>query len=177
MLVCAQVPGPIGEVKIREAGRLELHKPVERDVGPGEADIFTLEVHAGDFIHLVAEQEGVDVVLEILDAKGREVVSIDSPNREFGPEPAAAIANQTGAYRIKVATKPERLIAGKYRLEVLDLHSPTDKDRLLMQVQEVFLRAVADERAGSKESRTRAIEEYTAANEIWRKLPIILSVV
>src|SRR5271156_5308827 len=65
--------------------RLELHKPVERDLAPGSADEFHIDLQAGTFIHVVAQQEGIDVVLAILDPKGREAVTTDSPNRDFGP--------------------------------------------------------------------------------------------
>src|ERR1700733_1599552 len=169
LLVCAQVT-PTAQPKVHVAGRLELHQPVEREITPGDADLFTLDVHAGEFLHVMAEQKGIDVVLEILDSKGITVVSMDSPNRDFGPEPASVIANENGTYQVKVAAKPGYLVGGKYQLELLRLGLPTNQDRLRLEAEDVFRRAVADDRAGTKESREHAISEYTAANGIWQKL-------
>src|ERR1039458_9250815 len=38
----------------RQAGKLALHQPVERELGPGQTDVFTVYVAAGLFLHVVA---------------------------------------------------------------------------------------------------------------------------
>ena len=129
----AQDPRPGTEVQIRNAGRLQLHKPVERDIAPGGTDVFNIDLQAGEFIHVVARQEGIDVVIAIVDPMGREAVSTDSPNRDFGPEPASAIAADSGAYKIRVTAKSNYPLTGKYRLELLEQRPPTGEDRLRLQ--------------------------------------------
>ena len=37
----------------RQAGKLALHQPVERELRPGQTDVFTVEVAAGLFLHVV----------------------------------------------------------------------------------------------------------------------------
>src|ERR1700678_1976098 len=146
-LSVAQELRPGSDVQIWNAGRLELHKPVKREIAGGSADVFHINLKAGEFVHVVARQEGIDVVLAILDPKGREAVSTDSPNGDFGPEPASTIAADTGTYDVRVAAKSGHALSGKYRLEVMELRAPTAEDRLRLQAEELFRSAVADDRA------------------------------
>ena len=154
--------GLLGVLAAAQDLRLELHKPVERDIAPGGADIFRIDLQAGQFVHVVAQQEGIDVVLAVIDPKGREAVSTDSPNRDFGPEPASAIAADTGTYEIRVTAKRERPLTGKYRLELLELRAPTAEDRLRLQAEDLFRSAIADDRAGTKDTWNHAVEETVA---------------
>src|ERR1039458_1636964 len=70
--------------KIRDAGRLKLHKRVQRELGPGGADQFAFHVKAGQFFHVMAEEIGVDVVLTLIDPGGRELFSADASTGGFG---------------------------------------------------------------------------------------------
>ena len=40
---------------------LELRKPLECSIGPGETHSYTLNINAGQYAHLVVDQRGVDV--------------------------------------------------------------------------------------------------------------------
>src|SRR5579872_5443758 len=73
------------------AGKLDLHSPVEREMKPGVTDLFSIEPSAGQFIRIVAEQIGVDVVVSITGPDGKVLVRADRPNGAFGPEAASAI--------------------------------------------------------------------------------------
>ena len=99
----------------RQAGKLALHQPVERELRPGQTDVFTVEVAAGLFLHVVAEKKGVDVVLVLAGPQGKPLVTADSPNA-FGPEPASLIANGGGEYQIRVAKSPRDSETGRYRI-------------------------------------------------------------
>lgn len=53
----------------------------------GQPDVFTVEIAAGQFAHLVAEQN-VDVAVTVKAPDGTILVTADSPNRATGAEPA-----------------------------------------------------------------------------------------
>jgi tetratricopeptide (TPR) repeat protein len=154
----------------RAVASLTLHKPVERVVNSGQVETFTFDAHAGDFVHLVVEQKGVDVVVTIRDPHGHDEVVMDSPNRDFGPEPVSWVAAESGACEVNIVAKADRKITGAYRLELLKAAPPTNEDRLRLQTEEIFRRAVMDDRSATKESALRTIAEYEAANEGWTKL-------
>ena len=78
LAMAQEAPGGAG--RVRPAGKLELHQPVEGELGPGQTDVFTIEMTAGQLAHVVAEQKGVDVVVTVLGPKGNELLTADSPN-------------------------------------------------------------------------------------------------
>ncbi|MGD0437184.1 MAG: CHAT domain-containing protein [Bryobacteraceae bacterium] len=153
---------------VRQAGKLALRQPVERELGPGQIDVFTVDVAAGLFLHVAAEQKGVDLILSMVDPAGREVVSMDS--RVSGFEHASAIAKESGAYQVKASPKAGIGTGGAYRIELLALRKPNKKDRARLQAEGFLRSALADDRTGTGESRRRAIAEYTKANSIWAGL-------
>src|ERR1039457_2941350 len=153
----------------RQAGKLALHQPVERELRPGQTDVFTVEVAAGLFLHVVADKKGVDVVLVLAGPQGKPLVTADSPNA-FGPEPASLIANGGGEYQIRVAKSPRDSETGRYRIELTDLHAPTEQDRTRLQAETEFFAAVANDRTQDREKRVQAIVGYEQAGALWHSL-------
>lgn len=92
----------------RQAGKLVLHRPVERELGAGQTDVFTLSVSAGLFLHVETEKKGVDVEVVLADPEGKPLITADSPNGAFGPVPASLIADRAGEYQIRVAARNRR---------------------------------------------------------------------
>ena len=156
--------------KIRDAGRLKLHKRVQRELGPGGADQFAFHVKAGQFFHVMAEEIGVDVVLTLIDPGGRELFSADASTGGFGFEHASAVAKQAGTYNLKVQSKPGSRLQGKCVVELRTLGTPSEIDLQRLQAEELLRSAVADNRTATKQSRLRAIEELTKSVLLWKAL-------
>jgi CHAT domain-containing protein len=150
-----------------QAEKLALHQPVERESGPGQTDVFTVDVAARQFLHVLVEKKGVDVVLVLADPEGKPLVTADSPNRGFGPEPASLIADRGGAYQVRVAKSPRSSEAGHYRIELTELHSPTAQDRTRLQAETEFYAAAA---AAHTEDKQQAIAGYQRAAALWHAL-------
>jgi CHAT domain-containing protein/Tfp pilus assembly protein PilF len=165
----AQTPpgGAAPAAVVRQAGNLVLHQPVERELGPGQTDAFTVDVAAGLFLHVEAEKKGVDVVLVLADPQGKALVTADSPNGAFGHEPASLIADGGGEYQVQVAKSPRSSETGQYRIELTDLHAPTEQDRSRLRAESEFLIAVANDRAGDREKRLLAVAGYQKAAALW----------
>jgi CHAT domain-containing protein/Tfp pilus assembly protein PilF len=165
--VQAQAPPPV----VREAGKLVLNQPVERELGPGQTDAFTVEASPGQFLHVVVEKAGIDVVVVLADPEGRPLVTADGPPyRAFGPQTASVVTESGGAYQIRVAKSPRTSETGHYRIELTDLHTPTEQDRTRIQAETEFYAAVLNERARDKQRRLQAIGGYQRAAAIWRSL-------
>jgi hypothetical protein len=126
----AQAPGgaaPPGVV--RPAGKLALHEPVERELGPGQTDVFTVGVAAGQFMHVAVEKKGVDVAVELTDSDDKVLVKADSPNGAFGPDPASLIADGEGQYQIRVARASRNAETGGYRIQLRTCMLPRNRIR------------------------------------------------
>ena len=170
-LAAAPQPQAAPPTTIRQAGKLELHHPVGRDLGPGQADLFTVDATAGQFLRVVADQKGVNVLLRIVDPEGKVLVTANRPNNGFGPQAMSAIVPRSGSLQIKVEIAPDTHLEGQYAIELTDLRDPTEKDRLRIDAETKLFAAIAEDRAADAASRRKAIEHYTEAASLWRDLP------
>lgn len=159
----------LGTVALGQRVTLVLNKPVGRELGAGETQEFTIEVKAGQFFHVVAEQKGVDIVLTLVSPTGGELFSTDS-SEAFGFEHASARSKDGGIYLLKVQALPGSLLQGKYVLELRTLRSPKKADLLRIQGEELLRAAISDQRIGTKESKLRAIEGFLKADALWRSV-------
>jgi WD40 repeat protein/Tfp pilus assembly protein PilF len=155
---------------IRQAGKLELHQPVERNMGPGQVDLFTLNAGTGQFLRVVADQKGVNIWLHIIDPEGNTLVTADRPGVSGGPQSASAIIPRSGLFQIKVEMAPDAFGAGQYAIEMTDLRDPTEKDRLRIGAETKLFAAIAEAHAADPASRRKAIEHYTEVASLWRDL-------
>src|ERR1035438_8191932 len=89
--------------RVRAVGKLELHRVIDRELGPGQTDEYTVEVAAGQFVRLVARQMGLHVVATVLDPLGKTVLSTERANGAFGIDAASFIGEIAGEYHVRVS--------------------------------------------------------------------------
>ncbi|MGH9768124.1 MAG: class I SAM-dependent methyltransferase, partial [Blastocatellia bacterium] len=85
-----------------DAPRLELGLAVERTMGGGETHRFRIALDPGLHLRVTTMQQGIDLIVTILDPAGRGIARIDRPNDAYGPETASVIAEVAGDYLIEV---------------------------------------------------------------------------
>ena len=150
---------------------LQLNQSIEREIGPGQTHIFTVEAPAGQFLHLVVKKHGVNLVVTIVSPDGRPLMTADDPRyRGFGTEPASALAEMGGEYQIQVSKSKRTSETGSYRIELTELQSPTEQDRSRLEAETQFYAAVLNERSQGKENRLQSISQYQHAAELWGAL-------
>jgi WD40 repeat protein/uncharacterized caspase-like protein len=169
-LAAAPQPQAAPPTTIRQAGKLELHHPVGRDLGPGQADLFTVDATAGQFLRVVADQKGVNVLLRILDPEGKALVTANRPTNGFGPQAMSAIVPGSGSLQLKVEIATDTYVAGQYAMELTDLRDPTERDRLRIDAETKLFAAIAEGRSADAANRRKAIEYYAEAASLWRDL-------
>src|SRR6185503_260023 len=81
---------------------LEVNKPIEKELSGDNAHSYQLKLAANQFVHLVVEQKGIDVVVTLFAPDGQKISEVDSPNGTQGPEPIKAVAAAAGDYRLEV---------------------------------------------------------------------------
>ncbi len=124
----------------REARALVLGKPVERELAGEEAHNYLIELAANDFLHVIVEQRGVDVLVTVYAPDGKKLKEVDSPNGTEGPEPVLLIAKTTGAYRLEVRSL-EKGATGKYAATLIEKRTATTEDREQVNRQEMVEQA------------------------------------
>jgi CHAT domain-containing protein/Tfp pilus assembly protein PilF len=149
--------------------------PVERELKGGESHPYSINLAAGQFLHALVEQKGIDVEVLVFGPDGRQLSTADSPNDLWGPEPLLVIAETAGTYRVVVRAPNPKAAPGRYEIKPYTLREATDADRQHAAAEKLFaegqkLRASqnAAERLAAVEKYEQAIPLYRAAGETYR---------
>ena len=65
-------------------------------------DIYLVSLTKGDFIEIILQQNGVDVVIDVFNPDGKKLKTIDTPNGKKGKELILFEAESTGTYQMHV---------------------------------------------------------------------------
>jgi hypothetical protein len=126
----------------QDARVLELGKPLERELEGEQAHNYLIKLATNDFLHVIVEQRGVDVVVTVYLPDGKKLKEVDSPNGEAGPEPVLMIAETLGVYRLEVRSL-EQGARGKYAVKIAALHVATNQDKKKIKIHEARIEAQA----------------------------------
>src|SRR5919205_3885452 len=93
IFVCIGIGSPINALTVSKAQTqdiiesLELGKSIERKLEGGQAHSYGLTLTTNQYVYVVVEQKGIDVVVILFGPDGNKLSEIDSPNGMKGPEP------------------------------------------------------------------------------------------
>ena len=99
---------------------------VERTIAAKEVHTYTADLTVGAAMIANAEQEGIDIAIDVYDPDGQWVTTLDSPNGSNGPEPIRVTAFMTGMYRFAVKALDASAAPGKYLLTVSAFLTPEE---------------------------------------------------
>ena len=143
---------------------LDATTVIEGSLRGGQRRSFPITLNRRDYVHLVVEQQGIDLVLHWIVPDGRHTVSVDSPTGSRGPEHLRHIAEQAGSHRVELTPLSDQAPAGRFRLEVRQLRQATAEDEQRIRARSSFLHAEAQRTA------PEAIELYGEALRLWLRL-------
>jgi CHAT domain-containing protein/tetratricopeptide (TPR) repeat protein len=154
----------------REVPKLELGRLVERTLDGGQTHSYRIALASGQYVHLVVEQRGVDVVVVLFGPDGRKVTEVDSPNGTQGPEPVFAIAETSGTYRVEVRSLEEDAPAGQYAVTLEELRQATRQDASRVTAEHLFSEAELLRDQKSSESLQGALQKYDEALQLFHAI-------
>lgn len=136
----------------------------------GGSRSFRVELRSGQYLHVIAVQQGIDLELWVLDPAGKKLVEMDSPNNTQGPEAAAIVAGQSGWHRIEVHSTASGVAAGAYELRIQAIRDAGEQDRSWIEAQTAYTDAQQLRWQGTEASRNKSIEKYEEAIGQWASL-------
>ena len=142
---------------------------IERDITGGMVHTFRLRLNPGQFVRAVFDQRGVDVVLALKGPDGRELLKIDSPVGEWGPEPIFFEIEEAGFYTVEVRPRREWAPPGRYEFR-MTARRTTPQDLRRFPAERVFAAATALLTSGDTPSYEKSIEKYEEALGIFESL-------
>src|SRR5262249_27050494 len=149
---------------------LEPGQPIEQQLAGGQAHSYLLRLAAGQYLRVVVEQKGIDVVVTLFGPDGQKLVDVDSPNGAQGPEPLSLVTEVAGNYRLEVRSLEVAAPAGRYEALVVELRSATTADASRVAAERAFSAAEQLRAQRSAASSNEAMKRYEDALSRWRAL-------
>jgi len=147
---------------------LEPGKPIERELAGDQAHSYSIALTAGQYLHVVVEQKGIDVVVALFTPDGKKVAEVDSPNGKQGPEPISVLSGAAGNYRLEVRSLEAHAEAGRYQAKVEELRAAKLQDKSRIAAQQALAEGAQLASEGTSGSLRKAINKYQEALPVWR---------
>lgn len=135
-----------------------------------DAHSFRIDLAAGDYLHFVVRQRGVDLVATVFDPAGRQLFDVDTLTGDRSDEHVFLVADRAGPYRIRVRPFTDGTHPGLYRAEIAALRPASAADRTHAAAERDFAEAWAIETAAATPLPRRAIALYERAARAWSRL-------
>jgi CHAT domain-containing protein/Tfp pilus assembly protein PilF len=143
---------------------LERGKPIDRELAGNQANTYSIAIRARQYLKIVVDQHGINVVVTLFSPDGDTLASVDSPNGTEGPEPVSFVTEVSGRYRLEVRSLDSTAAAGRYRVKVDELRMATGHDK----AEELYRQAEALREQATVEGLRSAIVRYTASLPLYR---------
>ena len=132
-------------LNIQAQTTLQAGTPIERTLGPGQAQVFTVTAQENSFVELVVEQRDIDVLVKVSSPGGKNLGEYDTPNGAEGPEQVSFVATAAGSYLITVSPLDSAdQTSGRFEIKLLEMRPATDQElKANKNLQEVKAKGIA----------------------------------
>src|SRR5262245_55901399 len=122
LLSSSSSPLPANVVEIRPGDVLPRH------LNADATDAFGHRLRSRDFLRVVVEQQGLDVVVSLIDPEGHEVFAADRRNGSFNPELVEVVSSTAGWHLLQVRALHGGA-SGRYTVRLEELRPAGRKER------------------------------------------------
>src|SRR5437867_2320983 len=63
----------------KDVPTLEPGKPIDRELGGGQSHFYQIALASGQYLHVVVDQRGIDVIVALFGPDGKLIFGVDSP--------------------------------------------------------------------------------------------------
>jgi CHAT domain-containing protein len=149
----------------KDARPLEPGKPIERELAGGQSHAYQITLSAGQFMKVIVEQRGIDVVVGLFGPDAKQTMELDSEPGSQGQETVWQVAEVAGSYRLNVKAPHKGAPAGGYEIRVVELRAATEKDRVLQEALKLQKESQRLFRAGKYDESLPAVERALELRE------------
>jgi tetratricopeptide (TPR) repeat protein len=165
----AQRPESPNSLQSENDGRpLELGKPIEREMAGGQKHYYKIALEAGQYLQLVIDQKGIDVIVTLFDAAGKKLSEGDNPLGAYRPERVSIIADTSIGCRLEVVPAQKDAPIGRYEVKIAELRMATAQDQTRIMAETALSAGALLERQGTAESLKKAIEKRDEALRLFK---------
>jgi CHAT domain-containing protein/Tfp pilus assembly protein PilF len=128
---------------------------------------YAVRLDADQFLHVIVDQRGIDVVVTLYGLNAEQLIMVDSPNGSYGFESLSWIAASGGQYILEVRSAEKDSPPGRYTLNA-EVRGAFPKDKHSLEADKLFAAGQQMAQDGKPESIRAALEKYQAALSLWR---------
>ena len=162
--------GAMNAAKSQQVTVLTVGHPIAREMRGGEQHTYQIPLSAGQYVRVVVDQKGVDVVLAVSGVDGKTLVEVDNNlSGTRGMEVVSLVAEVSGNYVLNVRSLEKDASAGRYEIRLEDLRTATDADRARVAAERSYVAAAQLQAERTSESRRKAIERYGETLRLMRE--------
>lgn len=150
----------------QESQLLEPGKPpIKREMSAAEPHRYHFAAKAGEYVRVIVEQRGIDVLVKLYGPDDRVIVEVDTTSRDGtqGPEDVRAIAEVSGTYRLEVLPLEPSAKPGHYDVRIEEQRAATQKDQDHLSAERAGKEAEAFRSKGDAQSLRNAIAKFEEA--------------
>ncbi len=174
LLMSASVGGAVPANAQGDAVELRPDDSVEREMTTGESHSYRVTLVAGQYLRVLFEQSGINVIIAVTGPDGTKIVEVDNPSGAHGPEYVSFVAERPGDYLLRLRTITGRVNTGRYTARIEELREAIPEDRESAAAEKMFadgrqlLEPSPDKpEATLGERRKEALEKFEKARSYW----------
>lgn len=159
----------------KDVRSLDMGKPIEREIAGGEVHTYEVSVSAGQYLYVVVDEKGANIVARLFAPDGKLVIEVDTLIAKVPvPEHVTWIAETSGTYRLEVVTRKKEAPKRGYAISLKDLRDATAQDRVRILAEQTILEAQAIEAkdATAPESLLAAAQKYEKARSLFQEVGV-----
>lgn len=141
---------------------------IQRVLKAGEIHHYTITVNAGEFVHVRAHQNNIDLMAKVSDINGEWKEVFDQPTGELGAEDIYLFSNSYTTYKVEIYPVQKYADAGTYYFEIVRKSTASGKDKKWMAA--LVATQKADKLRTKNETRHQSIEQYLSALALWKQV-------
>ena len=148
-------------------GTLSLNRGIERRLAGNQTHTYQFALKPGQFVHVVVNQKGIDVVLTLIDPNSRRLVELDRWSDLQGPESVSWIAESSGVYELEIRAARKQAPWGTYEAKITELRGPTPADRIRIAAERAYAEGDELNNQGTEDSQRNSIGKLEEALQLW----------
>jgi WD40 repeat protein/uncharacterized caspase-like protein len=145
-------------------------KFVERTLRGGEAHSYRISLEAGQFLRVLVEQRGINVVMVLYAPDGTPLAGRNRPNGLEGEESLAVGITLTGTYDLEVRALEKDAAPGQYVIRREAPRQATTQDWQRSAAEMLFQDGLRRHESKTVEGLTEASQRYEGAITLWHDL-------
>jgi CHAT domain-containing protein/Tfp pilus assembly protein PilF len=149
----------------QQTQQIEPGKPIKRELAGGQSHSYRMTLAAGQYVKLVVDQRGIDVIVGFSGSDRKQVIIFDSESRIQGQETVSLVAEAADNYRLVVVARYKNAAMGRYEIQMVEMRGATEDDRALHEARRLNTEFVRLYNAGNYDEARSLAERVLEIRE------------